>query len=613
VEPQAWEQVKDLFHLALALAPADRARLLDEACAGDAALRREVEGLLGAHLAGAGPAGATVAAGSISDTGATAPSAALPDPSALAALARLEADAHAHRGAMAAALRPSDRIGSYSIISVLGEGGMGVVYLAEQENPRRTVALKVIRPGIATPEMLRRFAHETQILGRLQHPGIAQIYEAGAAATPGQPAQPYFAMEFVRGVPITTYARRHELTTRQRIELFARVCDAVQHAHAKGVIHRDLKPANILIDEQAGAPAGAGAGAGRAGGGVAGQPKILDFGIARAIDSDLYATTGIGAAGRTDLGQLIGTIPYMSPEQAAGHIDEIDTRSDIYSLGVILYELLAERLPYDVSRKLIHEAVRIVREEEPARLSTINRLLKGDIETIVLTALRKEPQRRYQTAADLAADIRRYLESEPILARPATLRYSVVKFAGRHRGLVGGVIGVFVVLVLGLGGTIYELVRAAQAEELTRRIQQAMRLSMQGRHAEAEDMLVRELASRRTLFPDNHPQVVAALIALASVLQSEGDDDGAEARAREAIGVLATARLKRLDERREAFDFLAHLLIRRGKLDEADALCRERLVQLDRFRLGKSNDAAAASALLQEVQRQRAPPEPPPP
>ncbi len=346
------------------------------------------------------------------------------------------------------------QIGSYRILRVLGQGGMGVVYIAEQDHPRREVALKVIRPGVATEGLLRRFEHEAQILGRLQHPGIAQIHGAGTADT-GQGPQPYFAMELVKGEPLTRYADANKLGTRDRLELLAKVCDAVQHAHQKGIIHRDLKPGNILVTAE-------------------GQPKILDFGVARATDADIQTTTL-----RTDVGQLIGTVPYMSPEQVAGDPDDLDTRSDVYALGVVAYELLAGRLPYDLRQKMVAEAVRIIRDETPTPLSHTTgwdgrpaRQFRGDIETIIDKALEKEKSRRYQSASDLASDIRRYLADEPIVARPPSAVYQFRKFATRNKGLVGGVTAVFVVLVLGIIGTSVGLTRALAAEGRERRARQ---------------------------------------------------------------------------------------------------------------------------------------------
>lgn len=232
------------------------------------------------------------------------------------------------------------RIGNFDVLEVLGEGGMGIVYLAEQDNPRRRVALKVVRPGIGSESVLKRFGHESHILGRLQHPGIAQVFDAGLAETEHEP-RPYFAMEYVKGLPLIEYAETRGLGTRERLILIGKVCDAVHHAHQKGVIHRDLKPGNILVDES-------------------GQPKILDFGVARATDADLQVTTM-----RTDVGRLIGTISYMSPEQIEGNPDALDTRSDVYALGVICYKLLTGSLPYDLGNKMIHEAAKVICNDDP--------------------------------------------------------------------------------------------------------------------------------------------------------------------------------------------------------------------------------------------------------
>ncbi|MGD0135497.1 MAG: serine/threonine-protein kinase, partial [Bryobacteraceae bacterium] len=338
-------------------------------------------------------------------------------------------------------LNPSARrlpshIGRYRIIRLIGEGGMGAVYQAEQEQPRRTVALKVIKSVWANPELVRRFELESEALARLQHPGIAQVYEAGAAETESGP-QPYFAMEFIHGQTLCEYAAAHHLSTRARLEIMVRICDAVQHAHQRGIIHRDLKPGNILVDET-------------------GQPKILDFGVARMTDADARATR------QTDLGQLIGTLAYMSPEQVLADPLELDTRSDVYALGVILYELLADRLPYTLSNKL-HEALQTIRETDPARLSSISRNYRGDIETIVAKALEKDKTRRYNSAADLAADIRHYLDEEPIAARRPSTAYQLQKFARRNRALVAGVAAVFVVLVAGIVASTWQAVRANRA------------------------------------------------------------------------------------------------------------------------------------------------------
>jgi tetratricopeptide (TPR) repeat protein/predicted Ser/Thr protein kinase len=329
-------------------------------------------------------------------------------------------------------------IGRYRIIRLLGEGGMGAVYEVEQDQPRRNVALKVIRAAWASPDMLRRFELESQMLGRLHHPGIAQIYEAGSADA-GFGIQPFFAMELIHGKPLIEYADAHRLNTRQRLALMIQVCEAVQHAHQHGIIHRDLKPGNILVDET-------------------GQPKVLDFGVARVTDSDTEATR------QTDIGQLLGTLAYMSPEQVAADPLAMDTRSDVYALGVILYELLAAKLPYKLTRQL-HEVMRTIQEVDPVPLGLVDRLYRGDIEIIVAKALEKDKNRRYASAAELAGDIRRYLEDQPITAKPASTSYQLRKFTRRHKVLVTAALTVFVVLAVGVVVSTREAVLARRAEK----------------------------------------------------------------------------------------------------------------------------------------------------
>lgn len=330
------------------------------------------------------------------------------------------------------------QIGKYRVLRLLGEGGMGVIYLAEQENPRRTVALKMIRPGCASASAIRRFEREAQVLGLLHHPGIAQIYEAGTADA-GHGPQAYFAMEYIEGRPLLDYAWLNRLDAAQRLELLARVCEAVHHAHERGVIHRDLKPDNILVTAE-------------------GQPKVLDFGVARLTDSDIQATTM-----HTEAGAFLGTMAYMSPEQVAANSKEIDARSDVYGLGVVGYQLLADRMPYDLFGKTIFDAARTIREGEPTRLGTVNRKLRGDIETILLKALEKEKERRYRTAADMAEDIRRHLRDQPILARPPGTLYQLAKFARRNKPLVISLAVVFLALAAGTAVSTTFAVREAHA------------------------------------------------------------------------------------------------------------------------------------------------------
>ncbi len=356
-------------------------------------------------------------------------------------------------GAPAPPARAPERVGPYALKRVLGEGGFGIVYLAEQSSPRRPVALKVLRAGVAAPSMLSRFAHEAETLGLLRHPGIAQVHEAGfydpstgdtvareAVATRASAGLPFFAMEYVEGRTLTDHAGVHNLTRPDRLRLLIQVCDAVQHAHTKGVIHRDLKPANILVDS-------------------AGRVKVLDFGVARVTAPDVAARTM-----QTDVGQMVGTLGYMSPEQIAADPREIDTRADVYALGATLYELLTGCPPHAVQGKLLHEATRIICEVPPARLGTLDRSLRGDLETIVAKALEKDKARRYQTAADLAADIGRYLNDEPIAARPPGTVYQTVKFARRNKPLVAGLAAGFALLAAGVVASTYWAFRATRAE-----------------------------------------------------------------------------------------------------------------------------------------------------
>ncbi len=355
-------------------------------------------------------------------------------------------------------------IGRYRILRLLGEGGMGAVYEAEQEQPRRRVALKVIKAAWASPELIQRFEQESEALGRLHHPGIAQVYEAGAANS-GFGLQPFFAMELIRGTSLVAYANGERLNTRQRLALTIQVCEAVEHAHQRGIIHRDLKPGNILVDEN-------------------GQPRILDFGLARFTDSDAQGTR------QTDVGQLLGTLAYMSPEQVLADPRAVDTRSDVYSLGLILYELLAGKLPYAIGRQL-HDAVQTIREQDPVPLSSTSRSYRGDIEIIAAKALEKDKERRYASAADLAADLRRHLEDRPIMAQPPSATYQLRKLARRHKALVTGVAAVFI--VLGAGGTasLVEAARARKAERSALSAEQAA-LRDRDRAIKAESQAVRD-------------------------------------------------------------------------------------------------------------------------
>ncbi len=379
------ERIHAIFERALQLAEDQRSAYVSEACADDARLRAEVESLL-AHNA------------RVPEDFMRAPE------STEGSKPKATSESGDHL--------IGRRIAAYTIRNVIGSGGMGTVYEAQQHNPKRIVALKVVRAGIASDSALRRFEHESQILARLLHRNIAQIYEAGTFRdeSAGDLPLPFFAMERVPdAVSITRFARQRGLSMRDRLALFTQVCDAVQHGHQKGVIHRDLKPGNILVDSSA-------------------QVKIIDFGVARSTDSDVAATTI-----QTDAGQLIGTIQYMSPEQCEADPLGLDTRSDIYALGVVLYELLTGQPPYDVGNRALHSAARVICEQPPDRPSTINRKLRGDIEIVVLKALEKDREKRYASAAELGEEIDRFLRREPIEAKAPTVLTRLLRWATRHQ------------------------------------------------------------------------------------------------------------------------------------------------------------------------------------
>ncbi len=387
-------------------------------------------------------------------------------------------------------------IGRYKLLEQIGEGGFGVVYMAEQQHPvRRKVALKVIKPGIDSRQVIARFEAERQALALMDHENIAKVLDAGATDS----GRPYFVMELVRGVPITVFCDKNQLSSRERLELFVKVCRAVQHAHTKGVIHRDIKPTNVLVTLHEGA----------------GVPKVIDFGVAKATGQQLTDKTLF-----TQFAQMVGTPLYMSPEQAEMTSIDVDTRSDIYSLGVLLYELLTGTTPLDQKRlqqAAFDEVRRLIREEEPPRPSTrlstmsdearsisaslrrsdpkqLGRLMRGELDWIVMKALDKERARRYETATALARDVERYLHDEPVEACPPSAAYRFRKFARRQKtGLViATVLTLALLVVLGVvAGSIGWAVRdratrqAAIDVEVDVALKEATRLQAQRKYAEA--------------------------------------------------------------------------------------------------------------------------------
>jgi serine/threonine protein kinase/WD40 repeat protein len=417
--------------------PAQRAAFLAQACAGDDALRRQVEELLQAH---------------------EAPGSFLNKPAALPAVTAAFSPASTLREG------PGTRIGPYKLLQQIGEGGMGVVYMAEQEEPvRRKLALKIIKPGMDSAQVIARFEAERQALALMDHQNIARVLDAGTTEN----GLPYFVMELVHGVPITTFCDNNQLTPRQRLELFIPICHAIQHAHQKGIIHRDIKPSNVLVTMYDDKPV----------------PKVIDFGVAKAVEQRLTEKTLF-----TQFGALVGTFEYMSPEQAEMNAFGVDTRSDIFSLGVLLYELLTGSTPLEKTRMrevALNEIVRLIKEEEPPRPSVrlsssgtlakiaaarktqpaqLSKLVRGELDWIVMRALEKDRNRRYETANAFARDVERYLKDEPVEACPPSAGYLLRKFVRKHQAALATTVAFAMLLMLGAGVSAWLAVRATSAE-----------------------------------------------------------------------------------------------------------------------------------------------------
>ncbi len=560
------DHLHDIFNQAVKLTGADRTAFLDEACGGDDALRSEVESLLGHYATEA----------TVQDNTTDAPP---------------------------GTYQQGDTIGPYTILSTLGEGGMGMVYLAQQAKPvRRRVALKVIKAGMDSKQVIARFQAERQALALMNHPGIASVYEAGMT----EDARPYFVMEYIEGTSITEACDAQHLDTTQRLELMAEVCDAVQHAHQKGVIHRDLKPGNILVsrgdDDRL-------------------RPTIIDFGVAKATSQDLTEMTYM-----TQQGHLVGTPAYMSPEQVDLNIADIDTRSDVYALGVIMYEVITGRPPFD-PRSLwdagLEEMRRIIREEEPPRPSTwlsttggeeaakiakarqtevasLARMLGRELEWIPLKALRKERSERYDSAKDMAEDIRRYLGGQPLEAGPESAMYRLRKAVRRNKGAFTAAAIVCLVLIAGVVislGFAFEADREREAAiqardeaeteknraEAVKDFVTTMLASVDPAKAgdmdkELMKLVLAEAATRVSEQFKEQPLVEAEIRSvIGSTYQALGMYDEAEPHAVAAMAIFRRALGDEHPDTLNSINSMGNLLGRQGKYDEAMPYCVEDL------------------------------------